>query len=36
MNVIKLVADNKLPIRLCAKADFSDSVDEKGNSRPGK
>jgi biopolymer transport protein ExbD len=36
MKVMKLVADNQLPIRLCAKADFSDSVDEKGVSRPGK
>jgi hypothetical protein len=36
MKVMKLVTDNQLPIRLCAKADFSDSVDEKGVSRPGK
>ena len=36
MKVMKLVVDNQLPIRLCAKADFSDSVDEKGVSRPGK
>ena len=36
MKVIKLVADNGLPIRLCAKPDFSDSVDDKGLSRPGK
>jgi biopolymer transport protein ExbD len=36
MKVIKLVTDNQLPICLCAQADFSDSVDEKGVSRPGK
>jgi biopolymer transport protein ExbD len=36
MKVMKLVADKQLSIRLCAKADFSDSVDEKGVSRPGK
>jgi biopolymer transport protein ExbD len=36
MKVMDLVADNQLPIRLCAKADFSDAVDDKGVSRPGK
>jgi len=30
MKVMQLVADNQLPIRLCAKPDFSDWVDEKG------
>jgi hypothetical protein len=36
MRVMRLVVDNQLSIRLCAKPDFSDSVDEKGISRPGK
>ena len=34
MKVLKIVTDNQLPIRLCAKSDFSDSVDEKGAYRP--
>jgi biopolymer transport protein ExbD len=35
MNVIKLVADNKLPVLLSAKPDFSDVLDDKGVSHPG-
>jgi len=35
MKVIALVADNKLPVRLSTKPDFSDAVDDKGESRPG-
>ncbi len=35
MKVIELVAENKLPVRLSAKPDFSDAVDDKGISRPG-
>jgi biopolymer transport protein ExbD len=34
MEVIKLVVDNKLPIALSAKADFSDIVGPDGVSRP--
>jgi len=34
MKVIELVADNKLPVRLSAKPDFSDAVDDKGESHP--
>lgn len=34
MRVIELVAENKLPIRLSAKSDFSDAVDDKGVSDP--
>lgn len=36
MKVMELVVENRLPIRLSAKPDFSDVVDEKGVSRPGK
>ena len=36
MKVIELVAENKLPIRLSTKPDFSDAVDDKGTSHPGK
>jgi hypothetical protein len=36
MQVMKLVVDNNLPIRLCATPDFSDTVDEKGISHPVK
>lgn len=36
MKVMKLVVDHQLAIRLCAKPDFSDAVDEKGVSSPGK
>jgi biopolymer transport protein ExbD len=35
MKVVELVAENKLPIRLSAKPDFSDAVDDKGVSPPG-
>jgi hypothetical protein len=34
MKVIELVANNKLPVKLSAKPDFSDAVDEKGVSHP--
>jgi biopolymer transport protein ExbD len=36
MKVMELVVENKLPIRLSAKSDFSDVVDDKGVSRPGR
>jgi hypothetical protein len=36
MKVIALVVDNKLPIKLSAKADFSDALDDKGVSHPGR
>ena len=35
MKVISLVADNKLPVKLSAKPDFSDAVDDKGISSSG-
>jgi biopolymer transport protein ExbD len=34
MKVIALVVENKLPIRLSTKPDFSDAVDDKGMSHP--
>jgi hypothetical protein len=34
MKVIELVAENKLPVKLSAKPDFSDAVDDKGMSHP--
>ena len=34
MKVIELVAENKLPVKLSAKPDFSDVVDDKGVSHP--
>jgi biopolymer transport protein ExbD len=36
MKVIELVAENKLPVKLSAKPDFSDAVDDKGVSHPGE
>ena len=36
MKVIELVVNNKLPIKLSAKPDFSDSVDDKGVSHADK
>ncbi|WP_020467911.1 hypothetical protein [Zavarzinella formosa] len=36
MKVIELVAENKLPVKLSARPDFSDAVDDKGVSRPGR
>jgi biopolymer transport protein ExbD len=36
MKVMKLVTEHQLPIRLCARPDFSDAVDEKGSSRSEK
>jgi biopolymer transport protein ExbD len=35
IKVIDLVAENKLPLKLSAKPDFSDSVDDKGVSHSG-
>lgn len=34
MQVIQMVIDNKLPISMSTKPDFSDYVDENGNSAP--
>lgn len=34
MKVIELVAANKLPVKLSATPDFSDSVDGNGQSHP--
>ena len=34
MQVIKLVAENRLPITFSSKPDFSDYIDEKGQSHP--
>jgi hypothetical protein len=34
MEVIRMVAERRLPIRLCSKPDFSDAVDDQGRSRP--
>jgi hypothetical protein len=34
MEVLKLVIDNKLPVSLSTKPDFSDYVDEHGQSHP--
>jgi hypothetical protein len=36
MEVIKLVIENKLPISMSSKPDFSDYIDEKGQSHPRK
>ena len=36
MNVIKLVIEHNRPISLSSKADFSDTIDENGNSAPRK
>ena len=36
MEVVKLVIDNKLPISLSSKPDFSDYIDENGQSHPRK
>jgi biopolymer transport protein ExbD len=35
MKVMKMVVDNKLPIRLSTKPDFSDIVDDNGVARSG-
>jgi hypothetical protein len=32
--VMQMVIDNKLPLSLSTKSDFSDYVDENGNSKP--
>lgn len=34
MEIIKLVVENKLPITLSSKPDFSDYIDENGQSHP--
>ena len=34
IEVFKLIVENKLPISVSTKADFSDYVDEKGQSHP--
>lgn len=36
MEVIKLVVENSLPISMSSKPDFSDYIDDKGNSHPRK
>jgi hypothetical protein len=36
MEVIKLVIENNLPISMSSKPDFSDYIDEKGQSHPRK
>lgn len=33
-NVMELVAKHRLPISMSSKADFSDYIDEQGNSNP--
>ena len=34
IEVIKMVVERKLPISLSSKPDFSDYIDEHGNSKP--
>lgn len=34
MEIIKLVVEISLPISMSSKPDFSDYIDDKGNSRP--
>lgn len=36
MDVIRLVIENNLPISMSSKPDFSDYIDDKGQSRPRK
>jgi len=36
MQVIKLVTDNQLPVKLSTRPDFSDSVDLDGTSHSSK
>ncbi len=36
MEVIKLIIKHKRPISISSKPDFSDTIDQKGNSRPRK
>ena len=36
MAIIELVVKYKLPVRLSSKPDFSDYIDENGNSNPRK
>ena len=34
IEIVKLVVENKLPISLSSKPDFSDYIDDEGHSRP--
>jgi hypothetical protein len=36
MEVMKLVVKHSLPVSMSSKPDFSDTIDEQGNSRPRK
>jgi hypothetical protein len=36
IDMVKLVVENRLPISLSSKADFSDYIDDEGQSRPRK
>ena len=36
MKVLEAIVDQNLPIRLSTKPDYSDSVDDKGRSIPGR
>ena len=36
MEVVKLIIANKLPVSFSSKPDFSDYIDEKGQSQPRK
>lgn len=36
IEVFKLIVENKLPVSLSTKPDFSDYVDQKGQSHPRK
>ncbi len=34
MEVMKLIVKHRLPVSMSSKPDFSDTIDERGNSRP--
>ena len=34
LKVLNAIVDQKLPVRLCAKPDFSDAIEDKGRSVP--
>ena len=36
IEIVKLVVENRLPISLSSKPDFSDYIDDEGHSRPRK
>jgi hypothetical protein len=36
IEIVKLVVENRLPISLSSKPDFSDYIDDEGQSRPRK